>query len=186
MAQTARFSVFFQILIQLIYQLELPLSIILEKVCIRATNSTPCCSAIAYLCPYCFIPSQFKWNITGRAGELVTVDDGVSQGSPEGTPFVITAIHGFVNEALHAHPNTTQQFVSLILDNLAQYFDLKLKISKTQVLIRMLHWDPMNWMRWPKYQLRDPQGLGFPATAPTLVPAFHAASLRHLVDIVPH
>ena len=42
-----------------------------------------------------------------RAGELVTVDDGVSNGSPEGTPFAITAIpsHGFVNEALIDHPD---------------------------------------------------------------------------------
>ena len=28
-----------------------------------------------------------------------------SQGSPEGTPFAITAIHWFVNEALHDHPD---------------------------------------------------------------------------------
>ena len=42
---------------------------------------------------------------TGRAGELVTVDDGVSQGSPEGTSFAITAIHEFVNEALIDHPD---------------------------------------------------------------------------------
>ena len=42
---------------------------------------------------------------TGRAGELVNVDDGVSQGGPEGTPFAITAVHGFVNEALIDHPD---------------------------------------------------------------------------------
>ena len=72
---------------------------------------------------------------SGRAGELVTVDDGVSQGSPEGTPFAITAIHGFVNEALHAHPDTAQQFVSLILDHLAQYFDLKLKTDQQNASI---------------------------------------------------
>ena len=36
---------------------------------------------------------------TGLAGELVTVDEGVPQGSPEGTPLAITAIHGFVIEA---------------------------------------------------------------------------------------
>ena len=35
-------------------------------------------------------PIQMEHYYTGRAGELVTVDDGVSQGSPEGTPFAIT------------------------------------------------------------------------------------------------
>ena len=50
-------------------------------------------------------PIQMEHYYTGRAGELVNVDDGVSQGGPEGTPFAITAVHGFVNEALIDHPD---------------------------------------------------------------------------------
>ena len=76
---------------------------------------------------------------------------------------------------------TEQQFDSLIEDNLAQYFDLKLKTNQKIASI-----DPHaplgshELVALAKYQLRDP---AFPATAPILVPAFYAASLRHLVDI---
>ena len=85
----------------------MPLRIILELVYIRATNSTP---LLLRACLPLFLllysqPIQMEHYYSGRAGELVTVDDGVSQGSPEGTPFAITAIHGFVNEALHDHPD---------------------------------------------------------------------------------
>ena len=83
--------------------------------------------------------------------------------------------------------DTAQQFDSLIEDNLAQYFDLKLKTDQ-----KIADIDPRAPLGSPelvalaKYQLRDPEGLAFPATAPILVPAFYAASLRHLVDIAPH
>ena len=86
-----------------------------------------------------------------------------------------------------AMQDTAQQFDSLIEDNLAQYFDLKLKTDQ-----KITDIDPRAPLGSPelvalaKYQLRDPEGLAFPATAPILVPAFYAASLRHLVDIAPH
>ena len=56
-----------------------------------------------------------------------------------------------------------QQFDSLIEDNLAQYFDLKLK----------------TYQKIASIDQHAP-------TAPILVPAFYAASLRRLVDIEPH
>ena len=86
-----------------------------------------------------------------------------------------------------AMEDTVQQFDSLTEDNLAQYFDLNLKTDQNIASI-----DPHaplgshELVALAKYQLRDPEGLAFPATAPILVPAFYAASLRHLVDIAPH
>ena len=63
--------------------------------------------------------------------------------------------------------DNAQQFDSLIEDNLAQYFDLKLKTDQ-----KITHIDPLAPLGSPelvalaKYQLRDPEGLAFPATAP--------------------
>ena len=66
-----------------------------------------------------------------------------------------------------AMQDTAQQFDSLIEDNLAQYFDLKLKTDQ-----KIADIDPRAPLGSPelvalaKYQLRDPEGLAFPAAAP--------------------
>ena len=77
------------------------------------------------------------------------------------------------------------QLDSLIEDNLASTLTLNSRLKIASI-------DPHaplgsnELVALAKYQLRDPEGLAFPATAPILVPAFYAASLRHLVDIAPH
>ena len=76
------------------------------------------------------------------------------------------------------------QLDSLIEDNLASTLTLNSRLKIASI-------DPHaplgsnELVALAKYQLRDPEGLAFPATAPILVPAFYAASLRHLVDIAP-
>ena len=79
------------------------------------------------------------------------------------------------------------QFDSLVEDNWAQYFDLKL--TTDQKIASIDPYSPLGsteLVALAKYQLQDPEGLAFPATAPILVPAFCAASFRHLVDIAQH
>ena len=71
------------------------------------------------------------------------------------------------------------QFDSLIEDNLAQYFDPELKTDQKISSIDPQAHAPLGsneLVALAKYQLPDPEGLAFPATAPILVPAFHAAS----------
>ena len=102
----------------LIFELESPLRIILALVFKRATGQQhpqhPCCSQSLLSSggesgPVALLlyskPIQKEHFCTVLAGELVTVDDRVSQGSSEGTPFAITDDHGFVNETLHARPD---------------------------------------------------------------------------------
>ena len=59
---------------------------------------------------------QMEHYFAGRTVEIIDVDDGLSQGSPEGTPFAVTAVHFCVDAALAKHTSPLMRVIGIADD----------------------------------------------------------------------
>ena len=59
---------------------------------------------------------QMEHYFAGRLVEIIDVDDGLSRGSPEGTPFAVTAIHFCVDAALAKHTSPLMLVIGIADD----------------------------------------------------------------------